>query len=310
LRLESEALHESPSLFKGAQAASALATARAKPIAEYVPTRVGVSPGWLCWNIVRLLSGTAICAPLLFRLESEALHESPSLFKGAQAASALATARSKPIAHAVPTRVGVSPGWLCWNIVRLLSGTAICAPLLFRLESEALHESPSLLKGAQAASALATARSKPIAYADPTGFGINRIGCHWNIIRLLSGTAICAPLLFRLEPEVLHESPGLLKVPPIASIAAGPSEKVNPTVTTGFGITPIGCSWNIIRLSPGTAICEPLLSRLESEVLHESPGLLKVPPTAFALAVSEPIAHADPTGFGINRIGTCWNVVR
>src|SRR5262249_56691324 len=115
----------------------------------------------MCWNIVRLLSGTAICAPIFCRLESEALHESPGLFKGAQTASALATARSKPIAHADPTGLGVSPGWLCWNIDRLFSGTAICAPLIFRLESEVLHESPSLFKEPQAASTLATAPTNP-----------------------------------------------------------------------------------------------------------------------------------------------------
>src|SRR5262249_35284365 len=122
----------------------------------------------------RLSSGTAIFSllclrlesELCLRLESEALHESPSLLKWAQAASALATARSKPIAHAVPTRVGVSPGWLCWNIVRLFSRTAICAPIFFRLESEVLHESPSLLEGAPVH--FASTSSEPIAPIDPT----------------------------------------------------------------------------------------------------------------------------------------------
>src|SRR5262249_21149462 len=199
---------------------------------------------------------------------SEVLHESPSLFKEAQAASALATARSKPIAHADPTGLGVSPGWLCWNIVRLFSGTAICAPLLFRLESEVLHESPGLFKEAQAAPALATARSKPIAHAVPTGFGISPVWFCWNIIRLFPGTAICAPLLFRLESEVLHESPGLLKVTPIAPIAIVRSEPIAPTVPAGFGINRIGCHWSVIRLLPGTAICGPEISHSATEVLH------------------------------------------
>src|SRR5262249_41947291 len=129
---------------------------------------------------------------------------------------------------------------------------------------------------------------------DPTRLGVSPVWVYWNVVRLLSGTAIFSPFCLRLDSEALHEGPGILEGAPVHFASAG-SEPIAPIDPTGFGINPIGCSWDIVRLSSGTAICAPLSFRLESEVLHESLGLREAPPTSFALAVSKPIAHADPT---------------
>jgi hypothetical protein len=77
------------------------------------------------------------------------------------------------------------------------------------------------------------------------------MGLYWNIIRLLSGTAICVPIFSRLESEVSHKSPSLIEVTPIAPIAIARSEPIANTLPTGFSINRTGICWNVVRLLPG-----------------------------------------------------------
>ena len=181
--------------------------AGAQPITHAAPL-VAVHPSDVKRNIVGLLAGQTVGVPPAFVLQSQCAHEGPRFYEGSRRAVPVKPACAQPITPAAPFGAIHSLG-VGWNIVRLFAAATVGGPRITVLQFQCAHERPRFNEGSvRAVPRSDRAGAQPITPAAPLS-AVHRSGGGRNIVRLLAGPTVGAPLVCALQFKRMRERPRL-----------------------------------------------------------------------------------------------------